>query len=126
MITDLPDEVLYYIFINFLEFYETVTMRNSNTNFREILDDKFYEKLAFKLYGENFWKLAYKRCPKVSLPYRTLLEELRRIETFQRNYLKTNNKRCANQEFYEFWITVEPELIESYNYIIFKDKKFLK
>lgn len=124
MINDLPDEVLYYIFINFLEFYDTVNIRTSNNNFRATLDEKFYEKFAFKLYGENFWKLADKRCPKVSLPCRTFFEELRRIETFQRNYLKTNKKRCPNQEFYEFWITVEPELIESYNYIILKIKNF--
>ena len=120
MITDLPDEVLYYMFINFLNFFDTVEIKNTSYRFKLILSDDFYKHFAFKLYGKEFWELANMRDPRVSMPRKTFLEELRRLEAFQSNYVKIHKIRCSNKEFYNFWVTVEPELEKSYNMIIGK------
>jgi hypothetical protein len=118
MITSLPYEVLYYIFLKFLDFFDTVHVKTINNKFKKILDDKFYENFAFRLYGTKFWKLSQERNPRKVLPCKTFFEELRRIETFQYNYIKNNKRRFSNQEFYNFWIVVEPELKKSYVSII--------
>ncbi len=106
------------MFLNFLDFFDTISVKTINSKFKNILDDIFYKNFAFKLYGRKFWKLAQMRNPKISIPRKTFFEELRRIETFQYNNVKNNKKRCSNQEFYEFWIIIEPELKKSYVAII--------
>lgn len=110
MIVYFPDEILYYIFLNFLDFFNTVDVKTINKKFKNILDDKFYENFAFKLYGKKFWKLAAMRDPRISIPCKNFFEELRRIETFQYNRVKNKKKRSSNQEFFDFWFVMEPQL----------------
>lgn len=110
MITWLPDEILYYIFLNFSDFFDTVNLKILNKMFRKLMDDNFYKEFANNVYGEKFWKIATMRDSGISKPCKTSFEELRRIETFQSVQLKKKGKRCENQDFYNLWITMEPKM----------------
>lgn len=110
MIICLPNEILYYLFLNFSEFFDTVNLKILNKNFKELLDDKFYKEFGINLYGEKFWTVATMRDSNISKPCKTIFEELRRIETFQSFQLKKTGKRYKNQEFYSLWIAMEPKM----------------
>tara|TARA_B100000035_G_C20975706_1_gene543070 strand:- start:533 stop:892 length:360 start_codon:yes stop_codon:yes gene_type:complete len=110
MITCLPNEVLYYIFLNFSDFFDTVNLKVVNKTFKKLLDDNFYKEFAIHVYGEKFWEIAAMRSTSVSKPCKTSFDELRRIETFQSVQLKETGKRCKNQEFYNLWIAMEPKM----------------
>ena len=110
MITCFPNDILYYIFLNFLDFFDTINLKVVNKTFKKLLDNNFYTEFAINVYGENFWTIAAKRDSSISKPYKTIFEELRRIETFQSVQLKKMGKRCKNQDFYDLWIAMEPKM----------------
>ena len=110
MITCFPNDILYYIFLNFTDFFDTINLKVVNKTFKKLLDNNFYTEFAINVYGENFWTIAAMRDSSISKPYNTSFEELRRIETFQSVQLKEIGKRFENHEFYKIWIAMEPKM----------------
>ena len=110
MITRLPNEILYYVFLNFSDFFDTVNLKILNKTFGKLFDDSFYKEFSINVYGEKFWTIAAMRDSSISKPCKTSFEELRRIETFQSVHLKKTGKRCENQDFFNLWIAMEPKM----------------
>lgn len=67
------------------------------------LDDSYWKQKAFDIFGEEFWKHAYSRPIRCSMPLDTWKEELLRIEKFQFLVEKTLDYRWTIHDFYMYW-----------------------
>jgi hypothetical protein len=66
-------------------------------------EDQFSYNLAIKLYGYEFWLKAWNRPPHISKPLDTWIDEVCRIEKFQKMIKNIEGKRYTNQQFYTIW-----------------------
>lgn len=87
----------------FLTLYDLINFERTNKFIFLSFDKTYYKRLAYKIYGENFWKMALERPYIVSKPLKSFKKELLRIENFQIRLDKLNNKRWTNKDFYNYW-----------------------
>tara|TARA_Y100000992_G_scaffold266642_1_gene204686 strand:+ start:2960 stop:3301 length:342 start_codon:yes stop_codon:yes gene_type:complete len=88
---------------NFLTLYDLINFKKTNKFIFLSFDEKYYEILANKIYGKNFWKIALERPYIISKPLNSYKKELLRIENFQIGLDKLNKKRWTNKDFYNYW-----------------------
>jgi|TARA_A100001015_G_C14961675_1_gene701179 hypothetical protein len=101
MLFNLSEDSIRYIAL-FLKIYDIVNFSLINKITYKAIDKIFYDNLALKIYGKQFWIDAYNRPQIISKPSKSLKEELIKIEIFQ-NKLEKKNKRWSNKDFYNYW-----------------------
>tara|TARA_B100000424_G_scaffold135867_1_gene103073 strand:- start:263 stop:613 length:351 start_codon:yes stop_codon:yes gene_type:complete len=98
----LPNELLLLIGYN-LDFKSILSFLSINKNNFQIYDLNFFENLAYKYYGKEFWEKANKRPLYSSNLLTNYKLELIRIENFQQNLDNLNINRWRKKDFYNYW-----------------------
>ncbi len=109
MLKILENDLLYIICYE-LGFETVLNVSACSKEIRSLFTDDFYKGYAFHIYGKTFWEIASKRSSDVSRPLSTYFEELQRLEKFQLETVKATGMRFSVQEFFRYWICIEPSL----------------
>ena len=106
MLARFPLDIVVYI-TNYLDnISDLFILISTNYDLYKMIDDSYFNLWAVKHFGEKFWNLANKRTKSISLPLQSMKLELIRIGKFQ-IMLKNNNIRWSNQDYYNYWQTLE-------------------
>ena len=95
---DIIIEITDYLDLKSLLIYNTL-----NKDIFNLLDNNFYQNLAYKMYTKEFWDKAIYRPATISIPLKLWKYEIKRIETFQTRLEEVFNKRWSNDDFYNYW-----------------------
>jgi len=106
MLDRFPLDIVIYI-TNYLDnISDLFILISTNYDLYKMIDDSYFNLWAVEHFGKKFWNLANKRTKSISLPLQSMKLELIRIGKFQ-IMLKNNNIRWTNQDYYNYWQTLE-------------------
>ena len=94
----LPNEIIKYI-VDFLSLKDKINFLQTNKETYYLLDNNYFEKLAYKIYSINFWITAILRNPEYSKPLKNYKQELLRLENFQNKLSKFNFEKWSEKDF---------------------------
>jgi hypothetical protein len=105
--TNLPQELIEEV-LRRLSIPSLQTARQVCRSFASIVnDDLFASKRAIDMYGEEFWVRACARPVHSSQPMRGMINELFRMERFQKRVQKLEGRRFQAVDFYMLWRVVD-------------------
>lgn len=97
----LPNEILELI-SNHLDINNLKEISQVCTLFHAFAND-FANRKSIDIYGTEFWERARRRPRHTSKPAKTRLDELVRLESFQREVQRIEGKRFKNSDFFNLW-----------------------